>query len=231
MPKPRTINFIPCTPAPAQGYNLKWRVTGSGDPYTDEGNFFTSPIVFEEPINPEGTCYEGTLQSNCNESGESGSLLGEEVAWSTTCEESGETGYEIYLSGGCIPGDPFSNFVITGGVAGDTVRVRVTFNGTIQKIGADFTRGNVSISSPDGTSDTNESACYTDTSPHSFSVVAFSDIVMPVSGTTSVITTGIVHNSSESSSNLYVCIISINSNPVNICATGCKGNVSTEGPC
>ena len=84
-----TISFIECTNAPANGYNVKWRVVGSGDPYTDEGNFFSSPVSFIDNINPEGTCYEGTIQSDCSESGQSGIVLGDEVVWATPCAESG----------------------------------------------------------------------------------------------------------------------------------------------
>lgn len=84
-----TVIFIPCNPAPINGYNLKWRVKGSSDPYTDEGNFTGSPIVFTDSLNPDGTCYEGILQSDCTPSGESGTLLGNPIAWQTVCEESG----------------------------------------------------------------------------------------------------------------------------------------------
>jgi hypothetical protein len=79
-----TINFIPCYPTPENGYNLKWRVVGSGDPYTDEGNFTTSPIQFSDSINPDGTCYEGILQPDCGSG-----AMGNEIPWSTPCEESG----------------------------------------------------------------------------------------------------------------------------------------------
>lgn len=67
-----SINFIECDPAPSKGYNVKWRVYGSGDPYTDQGNFYGSPAVFTDPNNPPGTIYEGTITAqgvdiNCNE--------------------------------------------------------------------------------------------------------------------------------------------------------------------
>ena len=100
-----TIDFIECNPAPASGYNLKWRVAGTADPYTDEGNFSSNPIIFIDNINPEGTCYEGTLQADCSESGESGTLLGEAIPWTTPCPESGSL-YEINLSGVCLPANP-----------------------------------------------------------------------------------------------------------------------------
>jgi len=89
-----TVNFIPCTPAPANGYRLTWRVAGTEDAYTDEGLFTESPAIFQDLINPEGTCYEGFLQSDCSESGESGSIVGQSVAWATPCEE--ESGTPVY---------------------------------------------------------------------------------------------------------------------------------------
>ena len=93
-----TINFIPCTPAPANGYKLTWRVAGSGDPYTDAGFFTESPAMFTDEISPEGTCYEGFLQSDCSESGESGEVVGNSIPWATPCEaESGRR---------CVVGPP-----------------------------------------------------------------------------------------------------------------------------
>jgi len=89
-----TVNFIPCTPAPANGYRLTWRVAGTEDAYTDEGLFTSSPIIFTDLVNPEGTCYEGFLQSDCSESGESGTLVGQAVAWATPCDE--ESGTPVY---------------------------------------------------------------------------------------------------------------------------------------
>lgn len=231
MPNTVSVTFIECNPAPNLGYKLKWRVAGSGDPYTDEGNFPSSPATFEDAINPEGTCYEVVLQSDCSESGESGSVLGDEVLGNSTCEESGSL-YEITLSGGCLPGNPFSNFVITGGVAGDNIKVRASYSGLLQKMGGDFTRADVSIGSPDGTGDIDSSACYPDTSPHGFSISADSDIVVPAGGNTSVVVTALVHNGSDSPTNLVVSIIEINGEPHSeIFATGCKGNSATGGTC
>lgn len=47
---------------------MYWRVVGSGDPYTDAGNFFTSPAVFTDNTNPAGTQYEGTITSELHSS-------------------------------------------------------------------------------------------------------------------------------------------------------------------
>jgi hypothetical protein len=88
-----TVNFIECEPAPANGYNILWRVAGSSDAYTDAGNFTSSPAVFTDNLNPEGTDYEGIIRSDCNESGDSGGTnFGNPVAW-TTITESGTTNF------------------------------------------------------------------------------------------------------------------------------------------
>lgn len=80
------INFIPCAAAPINGYRVTWRVKGSSDPYSLAGFFSDSPVVFNDDSNPEGTCYEGFLQADCSESGESGStLVGNAIPWSTEC--------------------------------------------------------------------------------------------------------------------------------------------------
>lgn len=67
---------------PARGYRVYWRVVGSGDPYTDAGNFFTSPAVFMDETNPAGTEYEGTITSQLHSS------FCAPIAWSTI-EDSG----------------------------------------------------------------------------------------------------------------------------------------------
>ncbi len=223
-----TINFIECEPAPANGYNLKWRVAGTSDPYTDEGNFSFSPASFVDNINPQGTCYEGFLQSDCSQSGDSVTLLGEAIPWATVCGESGVFSHTIRLLIPCA-GIP-SSFIIENGTVGDVLTVRATFAGMIQKTSNLFTRANLTISSPDGTSDANASACYSDTGFHGFSITADSTITM-VGTTTFVNTSAVTHNSSASMSSLTVTIIDINGTPVDIPISGCKGDSSTGGTC
>lgn len=222
-----TINFIECEPAPNIGYRLTWRVAGTSDAYTDEGIFTSSPAVFVDNINPVGTCYEGFLQSDCSESGESGTVLGEAIPWNTPCEDSGTT-YTITLTAPCS--GIASNYLIEGGVAGDIVTVRATFSGMMAKIGGDFVRADLSISSANGTSDSQQSSCYSDSSPHGFSVTVDSIITMP--GATAVVNlSAVVHNSSDSMSSVTVTIIDVNGDPVSIWTAGCKGNSSTGGTC
>lgn len=222
-----TINFIECDPAPANGYNLKWRVAGSGDPFTDEGNFFSTPIQFTDNDNPEGTCYEGILQSDCTQSGDSGQILGNEIPWNTVCADSGTT-YTISLTSPCT--GIYSNYLIEGGTPGDVLLVRATFIGSIAKIMNTFTRADLQISSPDGTTDNQSSSCYTDTSTHFISVTA--DSTVTLASTTAVINlSAVIHNSLDTSTSVTVTIISVNSEPNGAFTSGCKGNSSTGGPC
>jgi len=226
-----TINFIPCTPAPANGYKLTWRVAGSGDPYTDAGFFTESPAMFTDEISPEGTCYEGFLQSDCSESGESGEVVGNSIPWATPCEaESGEFNYTISLANPCTPGNPYGNYLIENGTPGDVLLVRASFSGVLQLAGGLFTRADLAISSADGTSDSDSSACYVDGAFHGFSITADSTITM-VGATAVVNVTAVVHNSTDSMSNVVISIIEINGTPVNIQVAGCKGNSATGGTC
>lgn len=77
------INFNTCEPAPNGGYNIMYRVQGSGDSYTNAGNFFVSPAVFYDTVNPAGTCYEGFIRTDCG-------VLGTPIPWNFCGEESGE---------------------------------------------------------------------------------------------------------------------------------------------
>lgn len=72
-----TVNFTPCEPAPAKGYEIKYRVAGSLGPYTDTDNFFVSPAVFYDHLNPAGTEYEGYVRSDC------GGVFGNPEYWTT----------------------------------------------------------------------------------------------------------------------------------------------------
>lgn len=71
-----TLNYSPCSPAPARGYNIQYRVAGSSDPMTNAGNFFIIPAVFYDPINPVGTLYEGFIRADCG-----GDVYGNPIYW------------------------------------------------------------------------------------------------------------------------------------------------------
>lgn len=81
-----TIIFEECSPDPSQGYRVWWRVAGSGDPLTNAGDFFSSPAVFQDSLNPSGTQYEGIIVSHTREG------LCNTVNWSTQSSESGSSG-------------------------------------------------------------------------------------------------------------------------------------------
>lgn len=69
------VYFRPCTPAPTGGYELFYRVAGSGAPYTNAGIFFISPAIFYDNVNPAGTCYEGYVRTIC------AGVLGNHIMW------------------------------------------------------------------------------------------------------------------------------------------------------
>lgn len=230
-----TINFIPCDPTPANGYRLTWRVAGSGGGYTDEGLFTDTPIQFVDNINPAGTCYEGFLQSDCTESGESGSNLGNAIPWSTPCEESGAaSNYTIDLNNPCVGGVPWSTYTINGGTLGDVVKLRASFVGTMQKTAGNFVRADLSLTAPDGTyAGIVSSGCYTDLAPHNFSITVDTDITMPGATETPITLYAVVNNGSVSFSGITLTIIEINGVPPTsmIWVNGCRGNSSTGGNC
>ena len=61
-----TINFTPCTPAPANGYRVSYRPVGTSIPYrVAPNNFTTSPAVIQDSNDPDGTQYEGFIESDC----------------------------------------------------------------------------------------------------------------------------------------------------------------------
>lgn len=57
------INFVECDPTPPKGYEVFWRVKGSSDPLVSAGIFFTSPVIFFDTTNPDGTDFEGYIES------------------------------------------------------------------------------------------------------------------------------------------------------------------------
>lgn len=214
------INFTPCTPEPSGGYSIKYRVAGSGGAYTDAGNFFASPAVFYDTVNPAGTCYEGFLMTVC------GDVSGTPVFWES-CGSGGSAQLSIALISTCevIP----ASYLVGGGTAGDVIVVRATFSGVIQNT-AGFTRADLDINSPDGTTGMDSSTCYTDAAMHGFTITA--DTTITMTGPTAIILcTAVVNNSTEDLTNVSITIISRNGNPENISCAGCKINSATGGTC
>lgn len=225
------INFVECDPVPDGGYIVKWRVRGSGDPYTEEGPFFSSPAIFIDGVNPAGTCYEGIMQTDCTQSGESGQTLGSEIPWLSDCEESGANDYTIELAAPCA--GIYSNYIIDGGIAGDVVIVKAQYSGTLLRYTEDFVRADLSINSPNGTYDQTSSACYSGLGalpPHPFSISVQTTITM--AGPTEVVTLKAVsHNSVAIGHAVIVTIIDVNGVAKNIFVEGCSGIEVTPGDC
>ncbi len=214
------INFTPCTPSPANGYQVLWKVAGSSGGFTVITGVSGSPATFTDSGNPPGTNYEGFIASDCGDG-----ILGNYIPWSTGAPNS----YTLRLASPCS--GILSSFIIEGGSPGDVVTVRASFGGAMQKIGGNFVRADLTVSSPDGVSDPIQSSpCYPDTGMHGFTITADSVITMP--GATEVVTVNaVVNNSSSSIANLALTIIDINGNSQNISAVGCAGNSSTGGTC
>lgn len=229
-----SINFIECAAPPTGGYIVKWRVRGSGDPYTEEGPFFSSPAVFTDNANPAGTCYEGIMQTDCTPSGESGQVLGNEIPWLSDCDESGgATDYTIELTAPCA--GIYSNYLIAGGTAGDIVIVKAQYSGLLIRTNntGNFVRADLSISCPDGSTDNASSACYqglASLNMHNFSISVQTTITM--TGPTALVTLKAVsHNGPSVSNNVIVTIVSINGVPQNTFVQGCHGADVVAGGC
>lgn len=78
MPNTITVNFTTCDPSPLNGYNILYRKVGSGDAFTDAGNFTVSPAVIIDSLGEEGDEYEGIIRSDCGYG-----VFGNSVPWST----------------------------------------------------------------------------------------------------------------------------------------------------
>jgi hypothetical protein len=221
-----SIDFTPCSPTPANGYTVQWRVAGSGGSYTTAGPFTSSPAQFTDGVNPEGTQYEGYIFSDCG-----GGVVGNFIPWSTGVTST--YSLTVLACSGIL-----TTFQISGGTPGDIVTVRASFGGQMQRTGGSFVRADLTISTDDGVDDPiKSSVCYADSGAHAITndtstgpLVANSVITM-VGSTETVVTNAVVNNSSESLTNLALTIIDINGTPQNISAVGCRGNSSTGGTC
>lgn len=220
-----TINFTPCTPAPANGYVVLYRKTGSGGSYTNAGTFPGSPITFTAFGN-EGDMFEGYIYSDCG-----GGLVGDFQPWDTGSVIT----YSISNTSLC-GSSQFSNYLISGGTPGDTIVVRFSYSGALQRIGGLFTRANLTTFAPDGFGlltnwNTPVGGCFADTGFHGFNLVTDRTFVM--TGTTETVTsTAFVDNSNDSFNSMFVSIVSINGSPVSgIGDIGCDGTSATGGTC
>lgn len=75
-----TITFSPCSPAPANGYKISYRPTGSAIAYrVAPSNFISSPAVIVDANDPDGTQYEGFIETDCG-----GAVIGVPVPFTTS---------------------------------------------------------------------------------------------------------------------------------------------------
>lgn len=218
-----SVNYVQCDPQPSGGYEFGWRVQGSNSAYTIAGIFFTYPAVFYDTENPAGTCYEGYFRSVC------GDVSGTPVLWESCGSGMPAPGYDIALLGACLGIE--SNYIITGGTAGDIVTVRATFSGLLQRNMNAYTKACIAITSAYGVADPEAcSTCYSDTLSHSFSISVDVVITMPSSMAT-LILDATIHNGSTSPTNVVVSIIDVNGSPESISVAGCIGSEGVGGSC
>lgn len=220
------VDFVPCSPEPVNGYNVQYRVAGSGSPFIDAGNFSSSPAVIEVNY-PDGTDIEGFIRGDCGDGN-----FGPNVDFVATSEDGGGgTIVARTLTLNSCAGI-FGDYTLSGCTDGDVVVVRMSFSGLIAKTSGLFTRANLDVICADaaGGGGSNVSACYTDTSSHFFNLTV--DITITVVGTTAAITSNaVVHNSLDSSTSASLQVISVNGSPGSGFCAGCKGTSSTGGTC
>jgi len=82
--------ITPSTP-PADGWNVGYRILGSGGSYTTAGPFMSQPIVIPT-ADAVGTLYEGYITRDC------GTLVSTQFFWQTPCNCVG-AGYSVAPSG------------------------------------------------------------------------------------------------------------------------------------
>lgn len=225
-----TVDFALCSPVPANGYVIYYRIQGSGGSYTLAGTFTSSPAVFGT-TDPDGTQYEGYIYSDCGSG-----IVGNFIPWSTGAASV----YSISLVSPCT--GTFSNFLISGGTLGDTVKVRFTYSGAMQKTANNFVRADLTTNAPDGGGNIlTSTTCYSDTSFHSFddptnattngNLIQERTFVM-AGATASVTSIAVVNNSTASMTSLFVEVIEVNGTPVSgVGSGGCDGNSNTGGTC
>lgn len=218
------VNFIPCSPAPSGGWNITYRIVGSGGGFVSGGNFSSSPACFGT-ADPDGTNYEGYIQSICPSG--NGAL----IYWSTGSAET----YSI-TSTPCTGSTLFTEYTISGGTPGDIVTVHISFSGFMVYSGTNnFMRANFSFSAPGASpsSGTVSSPCIVEPGTTSAGFTIGQDIVITMAGSTYTFSTSnvAVDNSSGGSQGFGVTITDVNGNSKSISTSGCHGNSSTGGTC
>ncbi len=218
-----TIDFVPCSPAPAGGYVVLYRLAGTTDGYIPAGDAFTSsPAVFGISggvSNNEGDQYEGFIYSDCNDG-----VLGNMIPWTTGVVSP----YSITPSP-CDLGQVV--YTITGN-PGDVITVRVTYNGPLAKLSGLFTRAYITVSAADGipTNQTVFSDCHLDAATYPFTI--FADVVLTLVGSSAIISVIANVDNSANYASSHATITDVNGDTKDITAFGCSQNSATGGnPC
>ncbi len=222
-----TINFSPCSPTPASGYNILYRLVGSTGGYTSGGNYTSSPAEFGVG-GIDGDQYEGYIYSDCN------GVLGNMIAWTTGAAVT----YSL-TEGSCDTGIGNVTYTIAGGTPGDVVTVVVTMAGSLKKLSGSFTRAYITVVAPEGVpgSQTVSSLCHLDTAvyPLTGGDAVQATVVITLTGTTAVFSvTAVVENSSTSTISCYATITDVNGDAKNINSGGaCRASSANGGssPC
>jgi hypothetical protein len=216
------IDFNPCSPTPANGYVILYRVAGSGGSFSTITGVTSSPFCFGAG-GEDGDQFEGFIYSDCG-----GGITGSQIPWSTG------TPSTIQIARSVCTGI-FSQYEVTGGNPGDVVVIRATFSGFMTRNPIyNFVRADLTLNAPDGspTSDIVSSPCYTDTSGHGFGpLVLETTVILGGSGSTTVTTLAVVNNSTPGAASLSVGIVEVNGDAKDIWAIGCAGNSATGGVC
>lgn len=114
-----SIYFQPCQPTPAAGYRVSYRPQGSSIPFRVwPDNFLTSPAIFTDTNDPEGTSYEGFIQGDCGDD-----LLGVHVPFTANNGESPSSSGSVSGSGSDSSSAPCDGNPIQGAPGSDEVSI------------------------------------------------------------------------------------------------------------
>ncbi len=104
-----SVHFETCSPAPSKGYRFYWRNITAGGPLIYLGNYFTSPIVFND--DGPGMDYEGFIRSEYNDP----NLTCTNEEWSTIIPSGGSgSGATCKVHNFAVFGPDDSTYVVTG---------------------------------------------------------------------------------------------------------------------
>lgn len=213
------VNFAACTPAPANGYTVLYRIIGSGGAYTvADSGYSGSPACFGT-LDPDGTQYEGYIYSDCD------GVFGSQIYWTTGGSQ------EISITHTPCAAD-HTDFTVNGTQPGDTVTFHITFSGFITRVSGTFMGAQYSVFYPGGSFDDNTPCIFT-TSSGFFLSSPQVDLVYTATGdgTDVIAVNANVINALAGSSVVTITITDVNGVPQNVQDSGCVGNSGQGGSC